>query len=214
MIRTEVHQSKGWTTMAADTKQRMVEAAAALLRDGGLVAANFSDVLTRSGAARGAIYHHFPQGKSELTRAAVSWTGDRVRANLQALRGDDASQVVAAFLEAIRPVVGQAAGGTSCAVAAVVLEIGQRDALLTETAHAALRSWIEALTGRLISAGAAPVTARQVAVLLITFLEGTQVLCRAAGDLAAFDDASAAIATLISTSLTPTAGPTHTRPSQ
>lgn len=64
---------------------------------------------------------------------------------------------------------------------AVVFETGQRDASLTATANAALRSWIEALTARLISAGAAPVAAHQVSVLLITFLEGTQVLCRAAG---------------------------------
>lgn len=198
--------------MAAGTRQRMVEAAAGLLRDGGLEAANFSDVLARSGAARGAIYHHFPQGKSELTRAAVSWTGDRVRANIEAVRGDDPSQVVTAFLEAIRPVVGEASGGTSCAVAAVVLEAGQRDATLTETAHVALRSWIAALDARLLFAGAAPVVARQVSVLLITFLEGTQVLCRAAGDLTAFDDASAAIAALVRTSLDPIAAPLLDRP--
>ena len=198
--------------MAAGTRQRMVEAAAGLLRDGGLEAANFSDVLARSGAARGAIYHHFPQGKSELTRAAVSWTGDRVRANIEAVRGDDPSQVVTAFLEAIRPVVGEASGGTSCAVAAVVLEAGQRDATLTETAHLALRSWIAALDARLLFAGAAPVVARQVSVLLITFLEGTQVLCRAAGDLTAFDDASAAIAALVRTSLDPIAAPPLDRP--
>ena len=198
--------------MAAGTRQRMVEAAAGLLRDGGLEAANFSDVLARSGAARGAIYHHFPQGKSELTRAAVSWTGDRVRANIEAVRGDDPLQVVTAFLEAIRPVVGEASGGTSCAVAAVVLEAGQRDATLTETAHVALRSWIAALDARLLFVGAAPVVARQVSVLLITFLEGTQVLCRAAGDLTAFDDASAAIAALVRTSLDPIAAPPLDRP--
>lgn len=187
--------------MAAGTRQRMVEAAAGLLRDGGLEAASFSEVLARSGAARGAIYHHFPQGKVELTRAAVSWTGDRVRANLEALHGDDPSQVVATFLDAIRPVVGEAAGGTSCAVAAVVLEAGQRDASLTRTAHEALRSWMKALDSRLVSAGAAPLAARQVSALLIAFLEGTQVLCRASGDLTAFDDGSAAIAALIGSSL-------------
>ena len=193
--------------MAAGTRQRMVEAAAGLLRDGGLEAANFSDVLARSGAARGAIYYHFPQGKSEMTRAAVAWTGARVRANIEALRGDTPSQVITTFLEAIRPVVGEASGGTSCAVAAVVLEAGQRDPSLTATAHAALQSWIDTLSERLVSVGAAPVAARQVSVLLITFLEGTQVLCRAAGDLTTFNDASAAIAALVSASLDPTADP-------
>ena len=187
--------------MVAGTRQRMVEAGAGLLSDGGLKAANFSDVLARSGAARGAIYHHFPLGKTELTRAAVAWTGDRVRANLEALRGDTPSQVLAAFLEAIRPIVDRASEGSSCAVAAVVLEAGQRDISLTETAHAALQSWIEALAVRLIAAGAVPSSAHHAAVLLITFLEGTQVLCRAGGDVTAFDEASAALVSSISTSL-------------
>ena len=197
--------------MAADTKQRMVEAAAGLLRDGGLEAANFTDVLARSGAARGAIYHHFPQGKNELTRAAVSWTGNRVRVNIEALGGDDPMQVVTAFLEAIRPVVGEASRGASCAVAAVVLEAGQRDPALTQTADAALRSWIDALTARLNAAGAAPVTARQVSVLLITVLEGTQVLCRAAGNLTAFDDATSVVLAMASTSLSPDSQPARER---
>ena len=183
--------------MAADTRHRMVEAAAGLLREGGLEAANFSDVLARSGAARGAIYHHFPRGKNELTREAVAWTGERVRSNFEALPAGDAGQVVAAFLDAIRPIIGKAAGGTSCAVAAVVLEAGQRDAMLTETAHSALRSWTDVLEGRFRAAGVEPSTANRLALLLITFLEGSQVLCRAAGDINAFDEASSIIVEMV-----------------
>lgn len=183
--------------MAADTRHRMVEAAAGLLREGGLEAANFSDVLARSGAARGAIYHHFPRGKNELTREAVAWTGERVRSNFEALPGGDAGQVVATFLDAIRPIIGKAAGGTSCAVAAVVLEAGQRDAMLTETAHSALRSWTDVLEGRFRAAGVEPSTANRLALLLITFLEGSQVLCRAAGDINAFDEASSMLVKMV-----------------
>ena len=175
--------------MASGTRQRMVEAAAGLLREGGQNAANLSDVLARSGAARGAIYHHFPRGKNELTREAVTWTGDRVRANFDAIPGSTPSQIVAAFIGAIRPVVTQAAGGSSCAVAAVVLEAGQQDPALTATAHAALNSWIDALDARLQSTGLDQAVARRASVLLITFLEGTQVLCRAAGHLGPFNDA-------------------------
>lgn len=175
--------------MAKGTRQRMVEAAAGLLRKGGQDAANLSDVLVRSGAARGAIYHHFPQGKNELTREAVTWTGDRVRANFDAIPGSTPSQIVAAFIGAIRPVVAEAAGGSSCAVAAVVLEAGQRDPALTATANTALSSWVDALGARLQTTGLDPAVAHRAAVLLITFLEGTQVLCRAAGHLGPFDDA-------------------------
>lgn len=179
--------------MHSDTRQRMVEAAAGLLRQGGQEVASFTEVLAHSGAARGAIYHHFPNGKSELIREAVTWTGERVRDNLIALPGPGPDDVVTAFLDAIRPVVAKAADGVSCAVAAVVVEAGQRDEPLTAAANAALQSWTATLEARLIEAGAESDTARRAAVLLITFLEGTQVLCRAAGNLTPFDDARAVV---------------------
>jgi AcrR family transcriptional regulator len=52
--------------MVHDTKQRMIEAAALSLRTRGLAATSFTDVLAASGAARGAIYHHFPGARTTL----------------------------------------------------------------------------------------------------------------------------------------------------
>ncbi len=187
--------------MPAETRQRMVEAAAGLLRRGGQETASFTEVLARSGAARGGIYHHFPNGKSDLIREAVTWTGERVRQNLVALPGTSPDDVVTAFLDEIRPVVARAAEGVSCAVAAVVVEAGQRDEELTATTHAALQSWTAALEARLLKAGALAGSARVVAVLLVTFLEGTQVLCRAAGDLRPFDEARTAVEDAVGSAL-------------
>lgn len=179
--------------MATGTRQRMVEAAAGLLQQGGMGAASFTDVLAISGAARGAVYHHFPAGKSELTQEAVAWTGRRVCTNLSSLSGTSAIDVATAFLSTIRPVIAEASFGSSCAVAAVVLETGQVDDSLTITAHAALQSWVDALESRMVDAGAAQGAAHSVSVLLITFLEGAQVLCRAAGDVQPFDDGATAV---------------------
>ena len=39
------------------------------MRRNGLAGTSFTEVLADSGAARGAIYHHFPGGKSELVEA-------------------------------------------------------------------------------------------------------------------------------------------------
>lgn len=186
-------QAKAEGPVTKDTRQRMVEAAARLLQQGGTSAASFTDVLSASGAARGAIYHHFPNGKTELTREAVAWTGRRVQMNLSTLSATTAVEVVSAFLDTVRPVVADAALGSSCAVAAVIMETGRVDASLTQTAQAALQSWTDALDARLIEAGAAPAAAHAVAVVLITLLEGTQILCRAAGDLTPFDAAAASV---------------------
>ena len=142
-----------------------------------------------SGAARGAIYHHFPGGKDELTREAVAWTGRRVRTNLASLSGTGPLECLDAFLDVVRPLVMEASLGRSCAGAAVVIETGQVNAGLTETAQAALRSWVETIAERLVAAGADPAAAQTMSAML----EGTQVLCRASGDLQPFDGSVAAI---------------------
>lgn len=173
--------------MAVATKQRMVEAAADLLRRRGLSATSFTDVLAASGATRGTIYHHFPGGKAELAREAVVWTGRSVRERLASIDAEDPGAVVELFMAVVRPAVEQSALGASCAVAAVTVESGQVDPELTRAVGAALRSWVEELEHQLRRSGAPPHVAATLSVLMVAFLEGAHVLCRAAGSVEPFD---------------------------
>src|SRR5579859_1077822 len=138
----------------------MVSAAVALLERRGLAAMSFSDVIADSGAARGAIYHHFPGGKLQLAGEAAAATGTQVRDFLAALPGATPRAVVEAFLASIRPVVGAAALGGGCAVAAVTIDIGEPDAertrALQTVAHTAFSAWSATLAANLIAAGLAP----------------------------------------------------------
>ena len=179
--------------MARDTKQRMVEAAASSLRKRGLMATSFTDVLTASGAARGAIYHHFPGGKDDLVEHAVAWTGRRIEAQFADIDADDPDAVLRSFLDLIRPVVAQAAGGTSCAVAAVTVEAAPSQAALTAAAGAALRSWVDVLGAQLRRVGVASPEAGATAQLMIAFLEGSLVVARATGGVGMFDESAAAL---------------------
>ena len=64
--------------VASEPRQRMIETAAVVMRERGVEATSFSEVIARSGAPRGSIYHHFPGGKAQLieeaTRYAAEWT--------------------------------------------------------------------------------------------------------------------------------------------
>ena len=66
--------------MPQDSRASMVRSAAALIGSQGVSATSFSDVLADSGAPRGSIYHHFPDGKKQLAEDAIRWTSDRVLA--------------------------------------------------------------------------------------------------------------------------------------
>ncbi len=171
----------------------MVESAAQLLRTRGASATSFTEVLADSGAARGAIYHHFPGGKAELTREAVAWTGRSVQQQLASLQGKDGLSLVKAFLVAVRPVVADSAAGAGCAVAAATVECVPDDDELLAASRAAFSSWVSELERLLRAAGAKPAAAAALATLLIAFLEGSHLLCRAAGNLGPFDKGAVAV---------------------
>jgi TetR/AcrR family transcriptional regulator, lmrAB and yxaGH operons repressor len=176
-----------------NTKQRMVVAAAESLRRRGLSGTSFTEVLADSGAARGAIYHHFPGGKADLVREAIAATGNGVSAALAALPdGPDEPAVVDAFLTLVRPVVQDSVAGAGCAIAAVVTESAPGDALQLASREV-LDEWQRTLAAHLKRAGVPARRAAGLASLLLTTLEGAHILCRAAGDIRPFDRAAAAL---------------------
>jgi AcrR family transcriptional regulator len=182
--------------MAADTKSRMISAAIGLLQRRGLAAMAFTDVLSESGAARGAIYHHFPGGKQQLALEAARRNAQDVRGHLHALPARTPREVVEAFLGSVRPVVQASAGGGGCAIAAVTVDggaaIADQDSLRNVAAEA-FTGWAGELTGKLTRAGMSSSQAADLATLMIVALEGAHILCRAAGSTAPFDRAAAAL---------------------
>ena len=70
--------------MSGSSRQRMIETAAVVMRERGVEATSFSEVLARSGAPRGSIYHHFPGGKAQLIEEATRYGGEFTAAGLTA----------------------------------------------------------------------------------------------------------------------------------
>jgi AcrR family transcriptional regulator len=182
-----------------DTRGKMIDAAIIELQHRGVSGMAFTDVLDRSGAARGAIYHHFPRGKAQLVAEAAQTNGEQIRGHLAGLPAATPHSVVDSFIEAIRPVVAASAAGGGCAVAAVAVGADLDPQPLQEVARAAFSSWTEQLAERLSSAGIDPDAALDLATLMIAVLEGAHVLCRAAGSTHPFEHAAQALKALIPT---------------
>jgi TetR/AcrR family transcriptional regulator, lmrAB and yxaGH operons repressor len=177
--------------MPSNTRIKMIDATVDALQRRGVAGMSFTDVLQGSGAARGAIYHHFPGGKTQIVTEAAARNGRDVRVRLAALPAVRAVTVVEAFLAAVRPAVAESAAGGGCAVAAITMAAGaDADDALRQVAATAFGSWIGQLGERLAAAGLPRTEAVDLAAMLITLLEGAHVLCRAAGSLQPFDQAA------------------------
>lgn len=168
--------------MSGDSKAKMVRSAAALIGTRGLSATSFSDVVTHSGAPRGSIYHHFPDGKRQLAEDAIEWTSDQVLGHLRACRATTPADLLACFIDLWRRSVLASRGTTGCAVAGVAIDIGAYEDDLIGIVRFTFRSWVDGLATRLVELKLPPDRARSIAMAAVAGMEGALILCRAEGD--------------------------------
>ncbi len=168
--------------MATGSRSRMVRSAASLIRSRGVNATSLSDVLADSGAPRGSIYHHFPDGKRQLAEDAVRWTSDRVLAHLRAGAAATPSEVLGRFIDMWRQVVRASGGAAGCVVAGVAIDTVADEAGLLDVVRATFRSWVALLAEQLEAVGVPRHRAMPIALATLAGMEGALILCRAEGD--------------------------------
>lgn len=169
--------------MATDSRASMVRSAASLIRSRGVSATSLSDVLADSGAPRGSIYHHFPDGKRQLAEDAINWTSERVLAHLRAGNPASPSEVMERFIAMWRQVVVTSGATAGCVVAGVAIDTGPEEVALMEVVRNAFRSWAGVLAEKLEAAGLPPSRARPIAMATLAGMEGALILCRAEGNV-------------------------------
>jgi len=182
-----------------DSRTRMVRSAATLISTRGVNATSFSEVLADSGAPRGSIYHHFPDGKAQLAEDAVRWTSGRVLGHQRAYAGTSARGVLERFIDMWRQVVRASQGATGCVVAGVAVDTAPEspDALLMGVVRETFRAWIATLADQLAERGIEAARARALATMTLAGMEGALILCRAEGDVQPLETVAAELLSLL-----------------
>ena len=178
----------------------MVQSAAALIRRRGLSAASFADILADSKAPRGSIYHHFPQGKDQLAKAAISATSAWVLAKQGACTAKTPVGVLDCFVELWRQVVVSSNGTAGCVVAGVAVDTLPDAAELMAAVRGAFDSWVDLLASQLRASGLPPARSRSVAVAALAAMEGALILCRAERSVAPLETVAGQLKHLVAKS--------------
>ena len=69
------HQTR---TKRGSTRNNMLISAAEVMRERGAAGVTIDEVLARSGAPRGSVYYHFPEGRNQILTEALRWAGDSI----------------------------------------------------------------------------------------------------------------------------------------
>ena len=171
--------------MRDDVREKMVLGALRLLATNGLEGVSFSTVLELTGAPRGSIYHHFPEGKNQLIGLAIVRAGQYLLQAMELPAGMTAVVVAEHFLGIWRRVLVDSRCQAGCAVLAVTVAASDR-ALLSQTRDV-FQSWQARLAEQLLQGGLSPDRAKAFATMLITSVEGAVALSRAAQSPETFD---------------------------
>jgi AcrR family transcriptional regulator len=172
-------------TVPSDARRKMIESAVTLLAVRGLQRTSFSDVLERSGAPRGSIYHHFPGGKDQLVDAAMELAGDRALNVLDAVDGAPPVEVTRYFLDLWRQVLVRSNLRAGCAVLAVTVATDSPE--LLDHAASIFRAWRGRLAELYVNGGMDRPAAARLAVTVVAASEGAVVVSRAEQSLEPFE---------------------------
>jgi AcrR family transcriptional regulator len=173
--------------MATDSRASMVRSAASLIRSRGVSATSLSDVLADSGAPRGSIYHHFPEGKNQLAEDAIRWTSERLLAHLRAAAPSSPADVLERFIDMWRRTVVASGGTAGCVVAGVAIDTVPDETGLMAMVRATFRSWATLLAQQLEAVGVPKQRAMPIALATLAGMEGALILCRAEGNVKPLD---------------------------
>ncbi len=182
--------------MPTDTRQSMVLAAVELLRERGVDGVTLDDVLSRSGAPRGSIYHHFPSGRAQIIDEAAQLSGDAISRLIANAAENGPAAVVDAFTAFWRKLLRQSNFAAGCPVVSIAVS-APPDSALAQHANQIFRTWHQLVTDCLMADGLDTAVARRLATMALGAIEGAITMCRATSSLQPLEDVNAELKLLL-----------------
>jgi AcrR family transcriptional regulator len=162
-----------------DTRTKMLISAAEVMRERGAAGVTIDEVLARSGAPRGSVYYHFPDGRIQILAEALRYSGDLITATIDEAVDRGAKALLREYVKFWERLLIDGDFNAGCPVVAAAIGCGADDEPeLSAEAGAILGRWCTAMTRAFVAEGFGDADAASLAVMTISAMEGAIVLCR------------------------------------
>lgn len=179
------------------SKERLLDAAIALMRRSGLSGAGINDIVKESGAPRGSIYYFFPDGKRQIVSEALALYGKRGAAVWDELLADASAPTdkIRALFRSIAERVERGKYRQSCAAGAACLDLDADLEVVRLAIERTFNEWIKVLERHFPFPD--PAKQRSFAGLILTVVEGAFIRARAEQTTKPFDEAASWLADIV-----------------
>ncbi|MDV6209284.1 TetR/AcrR family transcriptional regulator [Rhodococcus erythropolis] len=182
----------------SDSRTLMLVGAINAFREHGIATTSLTEIVERSGAPRGSVYHYFPEGKGQLAGEAVAYFGRGVSAAISSMIAQSSPpEIIDAVVTIFRNSLVESDFTSSCPVAAAAVEGASTPAALT-AAGESFTSWESLLTSFFWQQGQPSETAAQWSTVVIASIEGATLMAKAQHTTAPLDRIGAHLKALVS----------------
>jgi AcrR family transcriptional regulator len=173
------------TTATEGPRERVVLAAARLLRTRGYTGTSLRDIVKAADAPWGSLQHYFPGGKDQIVVEAMTAGTSQVDAMIDDAftRGRGAEAAVRAFFVNAAEAVQERDFDAGCPVALVALEYAGGEDEIARLSRASIDGWIERFAGYLREGGIDSRAAKRLGAAIVTQYEGALILSRIGRDV-------------------------------
>ena len=135
-------------TKRGSTRTNMLISAAEVLRERGAAGVTIDEVLARSGAPRGSVYYHFPEGRNQILTEALQYAGEALTEVIDDAAAKGGMYLVRQFVEFWNDLLVESDFTAGCPVVAAAIGSADDEPQLTTVAGSIFRRWRDALTRR------------------------------------------------------------------
>lgn len=168
-------------------REDMLNGAVELFRRQGVDGTALSDIVKRSGAPRGSLYHYFPDGKAQLAAEATTKAGQLMLASLnKLLTSGSLAEAITRFIGYFRAELVRTDFTSGCPIAAGALEGGEAPGA-REAAGEVFTVLESTLSAALCQQGIPVERAERLATVALTAVEGALMVAKAQRSTRALD---------------------------
>ncbi|GAA2263359.1 TetR/AcrR family transcriptional regulator [Streptomyces amakusaensis] len=166
------------------TRERIVRAASTLMQRQGYDGTGIKQIAQEAGATLGSVYHFFPGGKQELAVAAVHRGDEEFTGILGETLAAEGTlgEALEALTRSLADGLRESGWADGCPVTATSLGTAARFPDIQHAAAEAFTRWQGLVAERLLASGMAEETARELAVTVVSTLEGAELAAQVCQD--------------------------------
>jgi TetR/AcrR family transcriptional regulator, lmrAB and yxaGH operons repressor len=173
------------TTATEGPRERVVLAAARLLRTRGYTGTSLRDIVKAADAPWGSLQHYFPGGKDQIVTEAMTAGTSQVDGMIDDAfgRGRGAEAAVRSFFVNAAEAMEKRDFDAGCPVALVALEYAGGEDEIARLSRASIDGWIDRFAAYLREDGIESRAAKRLGAAIITQYEGALILSRIGRDV-------------------------------